>query len=550
MSKQKVIVCLLLFLFFIEISGVFEVSGSFNYDSSVSWGFDNNTYLTFGQDVDLAYVPQKGSIYNSALVGNWAMDETSGTLVTDSSGNGNNGTAINTIIVPGKYGNARYFNNSGAIVVSDSESLKLNLTGFSLSATVKLDEDAGTLRTVLRKGITGYNPYYCLRVNAENKVEFILRDAPEPAHSYTLTTAIVLPANEWVTISVTYNYTSKWCYLYINGESTAQMHAVDLGDFSSDKSFAIGQASDVAVQHFKGSIDEVKIYNKPLSADEIFLLYTEPDPAILTNYYNFVDANTEAAMVIHVQSLADDFSNSCFVNCTDFFTDNKLIFIANGSVTVNVWTTFGKPFFTSGIWNSENYTITLALDDASNGIISWVSCSPVASNMSVTSTYSGCNSTFSVLWTDTLGLTNGGGYIFSTNNTGHWVNATWSAFISNPDWGNVTLTLNNTVDVIVSFREYANNSLGIWNASEIYSIKTIASNILPTSTPNPTSTPTPTFSTSTPPSPTPSPNQELISMLSKQVILLVAVMIAVFLVFFVSFKRGIIKIEIVDNAGL
>ena len=44
-----------------------------------------------------------GSIPSGA-VGYWPIDETSGNLVADASGHGNNGTAYNTSIVSGKIG--------------------------------------------------------------------------------------------------------------------------------------------------------------------------------------------------------------------------------------------------------------------------------------------------------------------------------------------------------------------------------------------------------------------------------------------------------------
>ncbi len=47
-----------------------------------------------------------------------------------------------------------------------------------------------------------------------------------------------------------------------------------------------------------------------------------------------------------------------------------------------------------------------------------------------------------------------------------------SAFTSIPCWGNVTLTLNNKVGVVVGFREYANNSLNVWADSGLYNITT------------------------------------------------------------------------------
>ncbi len=362
---KKIISCLLFFLVLTGYLFTLDTLAFYTYSSSEYWNFGNNSYLTFSQDANFTSVPKQGSVYDSALVGYWAMDETTGTLVNDSSGIGNNGNATGvTTIVSGKHGNARYFNGSGAIVVDDSQTLKLNLTDFSLAATIKLDSSGnGSIRTILRKGITGYNPFYALRVSASNKVEFTVRDYPEPAHGYTLTSNSAIKTDEWVTITVTFNYTSKLSRLYINGVSNVQSNAIDFGDISNNKTFAIGRASDSLDQYFKGSIDEVKIFNRTLSANEVASLDTLPDPAILSDHYSFVDAHTGNVMIFKVENSTSDIFNSTFVNCTNFFSDNKLIFTANNSATVNVWTNLGKPVsIENGFWGSENYTTTLTLN--------------------------------------------------------------------------------------------------------------------------------------------------------------------------------------------
>ena len=91
--------------------------------------------------------------------------------------------------------------------------------------------------------------------------------------------------------------------------------------------------------------------------------------------------------------------------------------------------------------------------------------------LSLSSNIAGKTVVFSALWNDDHSLS-GGGYVFSTNNTGQWVNASWVAFSSTPCWGNATLTLNNKAGVVVGFREYANNSLNVWADSGLYTIIT------------------------------------------------------------------------------
>jgi hypothetical protein len=77
---------------------------------------------------------------------------------------------------------------------------------------------------------------------------------------------------------------------------------------------------------------------------------------------------------------------------------------------------------------------------------------------------------FSLNWTDDVGLS---GYIFSTNNTGTWVNDSWIAMTGLADWSNITKTLNSTVGAFVQWRVYANDTSDNWNASLVYNLTTI-----------------------------------------------------------------------------
>jgi hypothetical protein len=275
------------------------------------------------------------------------------------------------------------------------------------------------------------------------------------------------------------------------------------------------------------------------------------DLANFTNYYNFTDSVTTNTMLIHVGSQGVNSDNIALVTCASFFEDNRLVFTANTSASVNIWTNLGQPTSSTGVWNSQNCTTTLTLDASSVAEISWNSgTSPVASHLSAASTVAGNTTTFTVLWSDDQSLS-GGGYIFSTNNTGQWINASWASFNSNPNWGNISLTLNDAVGVVVGFREYANNSLNLWGDSGIYAITTTSSTDTPTSTPSPTLTPTPT---STPPpttTPTPSPVSTpplQSSLLSTEAILTVTIALLVLVVVFVmAFKKGYISIEKIEE---
>jgi len=98
---------------------------------------------------------------------------------------------------------------------------------------------------------------------------------------------------------------------------------------------------------------------------------------------------------------------------------------------------------------------------------------PTYSDVGTNSTSAGQPCLFYTKWTDETGLATTGGYIFGTNNTGSWNNETWTAFTSNPDWSNVTKTLNATIHIRIEWQTWANDTSDNWNTTGLQGFTTI-----------------------------------------------------------------------------
>lgn len=112
---------------------------------------------------------------------------------------------------------------------------------------------------------------------------------------------------------------------------------------------------------------------------------------------------------------------------------------------------------------------------------------PIFSNNATNSTLAGKPVNFTIDVTDNENLDNTAGYIFSTNNTGTWMNSSFSYFTES----GTTLTawnqtiINSTVGLEVQWKFYANDSStdtegGNWNVSTIYNLTTTIENVAPT----------------------------------------------------------------------
>lgn len=92
---------------------------------------------------------------------------------------------------------------------------------------------------------------------------------------------------------------------------------------------------------------------------------------------------------------------------------------------------------------------------------------PTYSGVSYSSVFAGTINNLGVTVDDDVALEGGGGYIFSTNTTGPWTNASWTAFSSTPQTLSVQITNNETAGTVVGFQFFFNDSGGNWNYSTI-----------------------------------------------------------------------------------
>jgi hypothetical protein len=198
----------------------------------------------------------------TGLVAAYGFNAASGTTAADSSGNGNTGMISGaTSSATGKFGRALSFDGINDIVnVADSTSLDLT-AGMTLEAWVR--PNATGWRTVLLKerpsGLA-----YALYGSTDNN-----RPSTEARTSVTFESRgpAALPAATWSHLAATYD--GATLRLYVNG---VQVSSVPRSGVSSLEvgtgALRIG-GNTVWGEYFGGLIDEVRIYNRALSAAEI-----------------------------------------------------------------------------------------------------------------------------------------------------------------------------------------------------------------------------------------------------------------------------------------
>jgi len=204
------------------------------------------------------------------LVGAWSFNAGSGTTAADASGRGNHGTLNGaTWTQSGQLGSALLFDGvNDRVDIPDSPSLGL-AAGMTLEAWVRPTTTTGW-RSVLVKERPGGWVYSLYSSDAGNRPSSYLRLKSDVG----LVGPAALPVGTWSHVATTYDGTTH--RLYLNGTQVASVNrSGKIG--TSPKPLRIG-GNSVFGEWFSGAIDEVRIYNRALTAAEISADRTRPIP--------------------------------------------------------------------------------------------------------------------------------------------------------------------------------------------------------------------------------------------------------------------------------
>jgi uncharacterized delta-60 repeat protein len=201
----------------------------------------------------------------AGLMAAYNFAQGSGSVLTDASGNGNNGTisnaswtTVNNSSLP--FTGALQFSggNNSYVTIADSPALELN-TGMTLEAWVDPTAAAKGWQDVMYK----YHDNYYLEAASPSGAPAAGGTAGSTDTGPYGTTP--LPINTWSFLAATYNGTNM--ILYVNGVQVASV-AVGGNLATSTNALQIGGDS-IYGQYFQGLISNVRIYNKALNQSAI-----------------------------------------------------------------------------------------------------------------------------------------------------------------------------------------------------------------------------------------------------------------------------------------
>jgi RHS repeat-associated protein len=195
------------------------------------------------------------------LVAAYAFDDGTGSTTQDASGHGNPGTISGASwTAAGKHGGALSFDGVDDIVsVADATSLDLD-DGMTLMAWVR-PLSLSDWRTILLKEWGGGLSYGLYAAgDGPPSIWTTIFEGPASAHAPSS-----LPLDTWSHVSATYDGSSL--SLYVNASLVASETSAGLITHVDDQ-LSIG-GNLVWGEYFEGTIDDVRVYAKPLSQSEI-----------------------------------------------------------------------------------------------------------------------------------------------------------------------------------------------------------------------------------------------------------------------------------------
>ena len=217
-----------------------------------------------------------GDEQDENLVGYWSFDDGSGTVARDSSGNGNDGTLHNmedADWVDGVSGKCLSFDGDDDYVDLNAADVLSGATEGSISAWVYANNWDANRMTVFstETGAAWASLRFVLFTHSDSSLTFSVADGTNSTQD-TCNTGTGLPSETWLHVVGTFDGSNV--KIYINGEEKASISSsITPGTFTPTFT-GIGWHYDV--RYWNGLIDEVRIYNKALTAQEVKALYRAP----------------------------------------------------------------------------------------------------------------------------------------------------------------------------------------------------------------------------------------------------------------------------------
>lgn len=220
--------------------------------------------------VSLATIVRADEDFSSGLQLYYSFDN-AGDLAHDDSGNGNNGILGGTVVPTAsttalKAGGA-VFNRTGLSRIDVATSTLLG-TSYTKSVWVYITAPAGGGSGIISHPTKTNRQHYLAHTGASTIVAANSYHITQPSISEPFVTG------RWMHVAVTYDQSTQTLKLYKDGTLATSTTNVSPVTVESDRSILIGSlATSGTSRTFPGVLDELRIYTRALSAEQVLALY-------------------------------------------------------------------------------------------------------------------------------------------------------------------------------------------------------------------------------------------------------------------------------------
>jgi prepilin-type N-terminal cleavage/methylation domain-containing protein len=251
---------------FLELDSSRNIDGSAGIDGGTSW----NVYEVGSNKKLTPIVIEDGGGRDKSLVGYWPLDEGSGNIAKDYSGNGYDGTLVNDPTwTTGKINGALSFDGVNDYILIPS--FVFDYDYMTIFVWVRVN-DLSARRTIFDVG-NYTNLVSQLEVGpCSGGANSVCVVTPGTIQARTVNN--VVTGSTWINIVYVKNGVGATHKIYVNGnnQSLTTNLSVDYDSIAVNKNIG-RRGSTTSPQYFYGDIDEVRIYNRVLSDSEIKVLY-------------------------------------------------------------------------------------------------------------------------------------------------------------------------------------------------------------------------------------------------------------------------------------
>ena len=219
--------------------------------------------------------PVQAQVQEEGLVAEWHFDEGAGNVVTDSSGNGYDGTVYGATWVDGKYGKALLFDGVDDRVKLPNSAIN-GLADITSEFWIKTYDNVAGIITGAKSGTDNE---YLIYWDNTNQIYPHIKDKRSAISTSTITD------DNWHHVTIV--RAGIEVRVYVDGNFNGVANAptgplnIDLnGLWLGGEQDSVGDGWETN-QQFNGILDEVRIYNRALTAEEIKLQY-ESGPTALS----------------------------------------------------------------------------------------------------------------------------------------------------------------------------------------------------------------------------------------------------------------------------